>query len=274
MEEEIKQRVYAIVVSSDQKMTPLDVGKKVVIEAGADRKVVKTAIRELVCEGKLRYSDSGITFLERSQDEPVRVSRRIVVKPPHRTYMPEREDIVIDIKPGIAFGNGWHPTTYLVLRALDSLLSGTDYHDGRSIRALDVGTGTGILAIAAAKLGAKEVMGIDIDRVALFEAKKNVRLNNLEGQITITGTPLEEIRSFFPLVVANIGGQIIEALSTLLVERVEEGGTIVLSGFMTDQSEPMLRAYVQKGLVLISRDEERNWACFVLSKRQKTGIGF
>jgi len=198
MNDEIKQKVYDTVVCSNQRFTPIGAEKKVAAETGVDRKVIKAAIKELVHEGVLRYTDFGNSFLERSMDRPVRISKRIVVKPPHKMYIPEREDIVIDIKSGIAFGDGGHPSTYLILRTLDNMFSSKDYLKGRSFsKALDVGTGTGILAIAAAKLGIKEVIGIDIDRAAVFEAESNARINNLSAQITISDTPLEEIRSSF-----------------------------------------------------------------------------
>lgn len=267
MSNEIKQKVYDTVVSSNQRLTPIEVEKKAAAELGVQRRVIKAAIKELVHEGVLRYTYFGNSFLESSMDRPVRVSGRIVVKPPHKVYISEKDDIVIDINSELAFGDGGHPSTYLVLRTLDSILSSPDYHKGRSLsKALDVGTGTGILAIATAKFGIKEVVGIDIDRTAVFEAEGNVRINNLIGQITISGTPLEEIRSSFSLVMANIGSQTLEMLRPLLVERIEEGGVLVLSGFTTDVCDALLKTYLQSGLKLIHRNEERNWACLILSK--------
>jgi len=93
-------------------------------------------------------------------DKPFRVSKRIVIKPPDKTYIADGNDIVIDIKSGAAFGDGGHPSTYLVLRVLDSMFSSSNYIKDMALsKALDVGTGTGILAIAAAKLGMKSATG-------------------------------------------------------------------------------------------------------------------
>jgi len=267
MSGDIKQRVYDTVVGSNHKLTPVEVEKMVAAETGADRKVIKAAIKELVFEGLLHYSFSGTSFLEISMDKPVRVSRRIVIKPPDKTYISDGNDIVIDIKSGPAFGDGGHPSTYLVLRVLDSMFSSSIcIKDMVLLKALDVGTGTGILAMAAAKLGMKNVVGIDIDPIALFEAERNVRINNLTEKITICNTPLEEITSSFSLIMANIGGQTLEMLRPFLVERIEEGGVLVLSGFTTDGCMTLLNTYLRSGLILIQRDEERNWVCFVLSK--------
>ena len=263
----IKQKVYDIVVGSNHKLTPVEIEKMVVAETGADRKVIKAAIKKLVCEGVLHYSFLGTSFLEISMDKPFRVSRRIVIKPPDKTYIADGNDIVIDIKSGAAFGDGGHPSTYLVLRVLDSMFSSSNYIKDMALsKALDVGTGTGILAIAAARLGMKNVVGIDIDPIALFEAERNVRINNLTEKITICNTPLEEITSSFSLIMANIGGQTLEMLHSFLVKRIEEGGMLVLSGFKTDGHMTLLNTYLKSGLILIREDEERNWACLVLSK--------
>ncbi|MDH5201725.1 MAG: 50S ribosomal protein L11 methyltransferase [Nitrospirota bacterium] len=263
----IKQEVYDIVVGSNHKLTPVDVEKTVAAETGADRKVIKAAIKELVCEGVLQYSFSGTSFLEISKDKPFRVSERIVIKPPDKTHISDGNDIVIDIMSGAAFGDGGHPSTYLVLRVLDTMFSNPNYIEGLALsNALDVGTGTGILAIAAARLGMNNVVGIDIDPIALFEAERNVRINNLTEKITICNIPLEEITSSFSLIMANIGGQTLEMLHSFLVKRIEEGGMLVLSGFKTDGHMNLLNTYLQSGLILIRRDEERNWACLVLSK--------
>jgi ribosomal protein L11 methyltransferase len=267
MNEEIKEKVRNIVLGFGKRLTPADVERMVSTDMGVDRKVVRVAIKELVSEGVLRYTYFGSSFLERSFDRPVRVSERIVVKPPHRMYTSKKDDIVINIKSGASFGNGGHPSTYLILRALDGIFSSPNYLKGRSLsRALDVGTGTGILAIAAAKFGIREIIGIDIDRVALFEARDNIKINDLTEQITVSNTPLEDIRSLFSLIMANIGYKTLEALCPLLVERIEEEGILILSGFSLDGCESLLRTYLRDRLTLLHRQTEQNWVCLVFSK--------
>ncbi len=267
MKKEIKEKVCNIVLGLGKRLTPADVEKMVSTATGMDAKVVRAAIKELVLEGVLTYTYFGSNFLERSFDRPVRVSERIVVKPPHKMYVSEKDDIVISIKSGAAFGNGGHPSTYLILRALDGIFSSPNYLKGRLLsRALDVGTGTGILAIAAAKFGIQEVIGIDIDRVALFEARDNIKINDLTEKITISNTPLEDIRSLFSLIMANIGHKTLEALCPLLAERIEEGGILILSGFTLGECESLLRTYLRDGFTLLRRRTEQNWVCLVLSK--------
>ncbi len=267
--EEIKQKVYNAVVSSEQRLTPIDVKRKIAVETGVDRRVVKVAIKDLINSGELEYTHFGSSFLERSFHKPLRISRRIVIKPPNRMHVPEEgdRDIVIDINLGAAFGNGRHPSTYLILRTLENLFLDQDYFMGVSpIKVLDIGTGTGILAIAAAKLGAHEIIGIDIDRLALAEASGNVEINGLTKQITIASIPLEEIKGFFQLVMVNIGYHTLELLCPLLISKIEENGLLVLSGIKWHESEVLLRTYLGYGLTLLQSEAEHSWVCLVLEK--------
>jgi len=266
--EEIKQTVYDTVISSEQRLTPIDVERKVAVETGADRRVVRVAIKGLINSGELEYTHFGSSFLERSFHKPLRISKRIVIKPSSRMYISEGDrDIVIDINLGAAFGNGRHPSTYLILRALENLFLDQDYFVGiRPIRVLDVGTGTGILAIAAAKLGAHEIIGIDIDRLALAETSDNVEINGLTKQITITSTPLEEIKGSFQLVMANIGYRTLQLLCPILVSKMKEEGLLVLSGVTWHESKALLKTYLGYGLTLLQSEAERSWVCLVLKK--------
>lgn len=266
MHGEIKKKIYSTVADSNNNLTPIEVAKKISHEMKVDRKIVETAIKELVNEEVLKYTYFGNSFLQVSMDRPVRVSRRIIIKPPHKKYFPGKGEIVIDIKPGLAFGDGGHPSTYLVLRTLDNLILNFDYIQSPFKNALDVGTGSGILAIAAAKLGIKEVLGVDINRAIVFEAEENVRINNLSSQITISDTPLEDIDLSFSLIMANIGSNTLNVLCPLIVKRIDERGFLIISGFMDNECGSLLRKYLQHGLILLDRFEKNNWICLTFSK--------
>ena len=262
--------IYDMVLSPEQRLTPIDVERKIAAETGVDRKAVRIAIKGLIDSGELAYTYFGSSFLERSFHKPLPISKRIVIKPPNKMYIPEERnrDIVIAINLGVAFGNGRHPSTYLVLRALESLFLDQDYFVGmRSIRVLDVGTGTGILAIAAAKLGAHEIIGIDIDRLALAEALGNVEVNGLTEQITITSTPLEEIKGSFQLIMANIGYHTLETLCPLLVSRMKKRGLLILSGIKLHEWKVLLKTYLGYGLTPLQTEAEHSWVCSVLRKK-------
>ncbi|NWF52188.1 MAG: 50S ribosomal protein L11 methyltransferase [Nitrospirae bacterium] len=267
MRGEIKKRIRYTVVNSNKRLVPIEVVKKVSYDMKVERKMVEVAIKELINEGILRYTYFGNSFLQVSMDRPVHISKRIIIKPPHKMFIPQKDDIVIDIKPGSAFGDGGHPSTYLVLKTLDNLTSDPDYFNILPFKnALDVGTGSGILAIAAAKLGIKEVLGIDINRAALFEAEENVRINNLSSYVTISDIPLEEINSCFSLIMANIGSNTLNMLCPLLVERIEEKGFLIISGFTTYECESLLKKYLKHNLILEYRVEEHHWVCLTFSK--------
>lgn len=132
--------------------------------------------------------------------------------------------------------------------------------------ALDVGTGSGILAIAAAKLGIKQVLGIDINPSALFEAKENIRINNLSSQIIISESLLEDIDMSFSLIMANIGSNTLSELCPLLVQRVERNGFLILSGFTINEYDSLLKKYLEYGLILLEILKENKWVCITLSK--------
>ena len=139
-------------------------------------------VRDLVSDGELVYTyEFGSTFLEPSFNKPSRVSTHVVLKPPGYHYQPESEDIVIQIKPGAAFGDGRHPTSRLAVRGIEYVLKGlkVDTTSGQS-SGLDIGTGSGILVLTAVRMGIQRGLGIDIDPAARSEAKENVALNQLE----------------------------------------------------------------------------------------------
>ena len=268
MMEKVKQAVRNTVVDSKEKMTHGDVEKTVSGASGVDRKIVKLAIRDLVNLGELTYTYLfGTSFLEKSFDRPVRISRRIVIKPPDKAYQPQPGEVVVNIAAGAAFGNGAHPTTCLAMRALDSVLGDNLYTGGKApSKGLDMGTGTGILAIALVNLGVQKVIATDIDPCALSEATHNISLNGLAEHITVTNTPLQELATFFSVIVANLACPTLTRLSAILSEKLEQGGILVISGFKETASKDLEKAYTKKGLRLIHEETNRDWVCIVLRK--------
>ena len=264
----LKRIIYNTIIDAKKKMTPGEVEKAVARATGVDRKTVKLAIKNLVGVGELSYTYVyGTSFLEPSFDRPVRISRRIVIKPPHKSYQPQPGEVVVNIETGVAFGNGAHPTTCLALRAMDVVLSNDLCLLGRShLSGLDVGTGSGILAIALAKLGVEKVVGIDIDPCALSEATHNVSLNGRGCQAMITKTPLERLAGCFSLIVANLAYPTLRSLSPHLSKRMEKGGVLILSGFKEPVAGDLARTCAEEGLRLIGEETDRQWACLVLRK--------
>lgn len=172
--------------------------------------------------------------LTQAQFDPIRINERLWIVPSwHRAPDPAAVNLVLD--PGMAFGTGSHPTTRLCLEWLDASLQG-----GESV--LDYGCGSGILAIAAARLGAGSVMGVDIDDNALSAARDNAVANQVEVALALRHSrePLEET---FDRVVANILTNPLCVLAPLLAARVAPGGRLALSGVLESQSGQVIAAY-------------------------------
>jgi ribosomal protein L11 methyltransferase len=268
----LQKYIYDTVIEANRKMTPSEVEKAVVRASGVGKKTVRLAIKDLVTRGELSYTYIyGTSFLEKSFDRPVRVSNRIVIKPPDKAYQPKGGEVVINIARGAAFGNGTHPTTCLTLRALDFILGDSHYPKrGTPLTGLDVGTGTGILAIALGKFGVQRVVATDIDPCAVSEATHNVFLNGLSEQVTITNTPLVELATSFSVILANLACPTLTRSSSLLSEKLEQDGILILSGFKEPASKDLAKTYSEHGLKLVREEIEHRWAALTLCK---TGPG-
>ena len=201
--------------------------------------------------------------------KPSRVGRRIVVKPPW-IKVPSREKIVIDIEPGMAFGTGTHPTTRLCLRALEKALTGACVPRRRGGKTfpsvLDVGMGSGILSIAAAKLGAGDIMGIDVDQRAIDNAIRNIRINGLMGKVRMRKVSISRVRGQFHVVVANIDAKTIGEMRDHLMDRVGVGGALIISGLLDGEIGPVVRLFPQRSFPLAEVSVEDGWACVVLKR--------
>jgi ribosomal protein L11 methyltransferase len=269
MIEDLKHIIYNAVIEANRKLTPGEVEKTVAKANGVDRKTVRLAIKDLVGRGELSYTYLyGTSFLEKSFDRPVRVSKRIVIKPPEKAYQPQPGDVVVNITGGAAFGSGAHPSTRLALRALDFVLGDSRYPRGRTpLTGLDVGTGTGILAIAMARLGVEKVVATDIDPCAVSEATHNVLLNGLAEQVSIRNTPLEKLALRFSVIVANLAYLTLKRIAPSLSAGTAENGLLILSGFLEPAAENLHKTYAEQGFRLVREETERGWACMTLCKR-------
>jgi ribosomal protein L11 methyltransferase len=195
-------------------------------------------------------ADDDWVRLTQSQFEPIRISERLWIVPSwHIPSNPEAINIVLD--PGLAFGTGSHPTTRLCLRWLDRNLSG-----GEAL--LDYGCGSGILAIAAVKLGVARATGIDIDPQAIVAGRDNARANHVES--IEFGLPDEVKLGKYDVVIANILTNPLRMLAPLLAEATRPGGTIVLSGILDDQAEQVMQIY-QEWFQMEAPEIEDCWSC-------------
>ena len=188
-----------------------------------------------------------------------RVGERTVIVPTWQEYSPREEEIVLRLDPGMAFGTGTHPTTRMCLVALEKAVA-------PGARVLDVGTGSGILAIAAAKLGASEVLALDIDSVAVHVAQENAHLNEVEGIVTVRAGPPETWNlkpEAWDIIVINILARPIMQLAEPLAPCLAPNGTFIASGIL-DLHEAAVAATLEAvGLRLMDRMQEKDWITLI-----------
>jgi ribosomal protein L11 methyltransferase len=174
------------------------------------------------------------------------------------------QEIVID--PGQAFGTGHHETTRL---CLESILQVRPFlQDEASV--LDLGTGSGILAMFAAKVGFRNILALDIDRVAVETALRNIKINRLEDFIRVSNEPLESIKKRFGLILANLSFPLLENLAKELRLHLVTDGRLVVSGILTGETDELLLSLYAKGLELTHQKSKNDWECLILRSRVKT----
>ncbi|HRV94090.1 MAG TPA: 50S ribosomal protein L11 methyltransferase [Anaerolineae bacterium] len=190
----------------------------------------------------------------------VRIGRRFVIKPSWRDYTPAAEDIVIEIDPGLAFGSGLHPTTQLCLKIFEEM-------DLTDQELFDVGTGSGVLSIAALKSGAAWVRAVDVDDVAVRVADENFERNGLTNRVeTAVGSAADKGGRDWPLVVANILAHILIEIMPGLAAALTPNGVLILSGMIADQENEVTQAAQSQGLAIVNRYSHEDWVALIAKK--------
>lgn len=191
---------------------------------------------------------------------PIKVSEHIVIKPSWEEYIAQENEIIIELDPGMAFGTGTHHTTVLCLRLLDEMVK-----KGQTI--FDVGTGSGILAVAAAKLGAEKVRAIDLDTVAVGVAKENATINHVDDIVQVAhGDLLTGISGQADIIVANIIADVIINLVQDIRPRLKFTGHFIASGIISDRVSDVTAAMIENGFSIDKIVEEGGWAAIVAHK--------
>ncbi|MFB9325502.1 50S ribosomal protein L11 methyltransferase [Paenibacillus aurantiacus] len=200
--------------------------------------------------------------------KPIRVSERLTIKPTWEDYTPGPDERIIELDPGMAFGTGTHPTTALCLRTLESVIQGGE-------EVIDVGTGSGVLAIGAMRLGAKRVLALDLDPVAVSSATENTRLNGLEDSIQVHLSDLLGILQAkeasgpvnvsvpVDVVVANILAEIILLFIDDVYAALKPGGTYIASGIWKNKEEDVEAGLLKAGFTIKDRQRDQDWIAFV-----------
>lgn len=300
-----KQRDTSFGQWYDTPLNDIPIGEAIVQAYFADPESMEELIAQLeehvrFVRDELEYDVGNATITTREVDEedwahswkqyykPLRISDRLTIKPIWETYEPESADeVVIELDPGMAFGTGTHPTTSLCLKTMEKVVvPGTDV--------IDVGTGSGVLAIAAVKLGASRVLALDLDSVAVTSARGNVQLNGLENRIVVMESDLlgilrgsEEnvsgnvagggteadgsaklgVKLPVQLVVANILAEIILMFIQDVYDVLETGGTYITSGIYKDKENVVKQGLLEAGFEIDSIERDQDWVAIVAKKR-------
>jgi len=232
---------------------------------GVGSRRVKAAITRLVEAGALRFSEEcGNSFLEKNYGGTVRLSPHVKVAPPRVPVSPEAGCQMVRLMPGIAFGDCRHPTTRLSVCGLDFLFAANTGF-GRSGDALDIGTGSGILALVAARLGGFRVLAIDIDPCARKEAADNAALNDLSDCIVVSNKGLEQVCGPFCLVTANLRLPTLKRYAPLIDNLLMPGGGLVVSGIRNQETASLMAAFDTMGRG-VWQASDGGWSAMVFIK--------
>ena len=193
---------------------------------------------------------------------PIQVGSRFTIKPPWSKIRLKKGQIPIVITPGMAFGTGTHASTKLCIPVLEARLR------RRGLSVLDVGTGSGILSIVAAKLGAGEVLGLDIDGVAVRAARENVRQNGVSDIVRIRKGRIGDIRRKFDMIIANIDHKSLRRMRISLLRHLKAQGYLILSGILEVEGDLFRQHYLKTGLLRWAKmTQEEEWICLALKKK-------
>ena len=205
----------------------------------------------------------------------MRIGRRIVIRPTWRRHRRMPDDVVIAMDPGMAFGTGLHPTTRLCLAGIErwadeGLLGAGAAPDGRA-RLLDVGCGSGVLAIAAGLLGAGELVGVDTDPIAVDATLANARRNRIARRVRAWVGSVPTGGGPFDLVAANLVASVLVAIAPGLHDELRPGGRLLASGIFVDREDDVRSALVAAGLAIVRRDAEGDWVALDVERPPSGG---
>jgi ribosomal protein L11 methyltransferase len=250
----INEEVNCLKVFSDDLSLSIDELKKSLQKLKNENLLRSFTIEENVLENRNWNAEweQSINIIE--------VSDRIVIKPTFRDYNAKLGQIVLTIDPKMSFGTGEHQTTKLVLMLLERYMT-------LGARVLDVGSGTGILAIASIKLGARHAIAVDIDEWCYDNAVENSKLNDVSDSVEILRGEITDIKeSDFDLILANIQKNILIEIASEIYKRLKPGGTVILSGLLNDDETDIRNHFTGLGLSFLETKILDPWIALVFKK--------
>lgn len=254
-------------------ITFADLKRHFCVDGGLRLGELKRLIARLIQGRRLCYqSKFGRTTIDISYDRPVPVSAHVLLSPPKHTLALESGQVAVLLEKGSAFGSGEHPTTRMAVQLIDAMLHRLPWTTHRaSLQAVDIGTGSGVLALAAAKLGVGRVWAVDTDPVAVFEAGANVRLNGLDGCVHVSDRPIGAINAVIDLFFANLRTPTVLTLLDDIGRLAATEVGLVLSGIKDEEAGWVLDTYTAAGYILIEKRCAQGWCalCFARGDFQR-----
>ena len=192
--------------------------------------------------------------------KPLRIGKNIIIKPTWEDYEIKEKDIIIELDPGMAFGTGTHETTMMCTEALEEYV-----REGNTV--YDIGTGSGILSIVAAKLGAKKVVGVDLDLLCVKVANENIKINDVDNIVEIkNGDLLEVIEDKADIIVSNIIAEVIAGMTKDLKAYLNDDGIFIASGIILEKLHLVEDSLILSGFKIIDIKKTNVWACVIATK--------
>lgn len=239
--------------------------------AGISRADIIALLEKLKKENLIEmYDVSEETFADRNWNEEweknicvIKVSDKIVVKPSFKDYEAKEGELVIEIDPKMSFGTGEHASTRLMLKLMEK------YARGKR-KVLDVGSGTGVLSVCAAKFGAEFVMAIDNNEWCYVNGKENIIRNCVENIVEVLNCEITEVKERgFDLILANINKYVLLNICDEVIEKLAEGGILIISGILNGDKPEVENKYESSGLKIVESLEEEEWSAMAFLKLQR-----
>ena len=268
-QESREKAVYRWVQEATRKLKPAELENRVARHFGIARTDARRVIRGLVSQGRLTYIyQYGQSYLDLGFRRPTPITSKFRLYPLDCAEKPGEDEVAIVIEPGAAFGDGRHPTTRLAVEGLEKVCPFED-GDGRHVirRGVDIGTGSGILAIAAAQLGAARLDAIDIDPCALNEAQRNIGHNQLLDRVNLRRVDLESLEDDYDLIMANLRIPTLCGLARWAEHHLRPSGYLVFSGFRDHEYPALKDAYPESNHRLIWFRTQGGWGGVVFQRR-------
>jgi ribosomal protein L11 methyltransferase len=254
-EKSLSETLMQWVLDAEHAWTPAELLREMGLATGASRRLLQGLLTSLVEKGELTYLvRHGRTCVQRGWQKPLALGKKTQLLAPGVSPLPDRVPVIL--LPGASFGSGDHPTTRLCIEGIESMVKPGG-------RMLDVGTGTGVLALAAVRHGMAEALAVDNDPLAVHEAKENVRLNGLDHAVRVEA--LWSPENQWDLVAANLRPPTLMELAEVLAEALAPGGGLVLSGMREGEMGLVARTY---GALLRERGagKEKGWGSLLFTK--------